>query len=451
MGAFSWSTERELTAFCLGAFRDAACLRTHAVQTPTASANMHGSARCCILALSTALALCLVIGHFLPGIESERETAHAFLPDGVILIEVGEYGGSGRPAIAFEEYRSWETQQQRFFSKLAYYRMAKERVKAGSVDRGPLQVAHATQNLPALLGAALPQDAAADDASAARVILSRSMWRRVFQADSGAIGQDIVVGHHTLRIAGIAPAGAAQLPGHADLWVVETSASLARTSRRVKGHVIALLSPMGKAEMTGGEVGITAFTPAEDAIAYHGIRLAPSTDGPLAIYIFALLLAVLALPAITSVFQTESGFDSHRPSVAARLKRCAFLMTKVGLIAALGYSASLDLAYCGFQEYAAAEFLQFASSFFICLFGFRWALVDQSRRCPVCLRLVTHPAQVGIASCTFLGWNGTEMICTGGHALLHVPSLPTSWFSRQRWMYLDTSWDFLFLDSPEPL
>jgi hypothetical protein len=90
--------------------------------------------------------------------------------------------------------------------------------------------------------------------------------------------------------------------------------------------------------------------------------------------------------------------------------------------------------------------LQFAASFVICLFGLRWAIMDQSRRCPVCLRRVTHPAQVGIASCNFLGWNGTEMICTGGHALLHVPSLPTSWFSRQRWMYLDTSWDFLFAD-----
>jgi hypothetical protein len=32
----------------------------------------------------------------------------------------------------------------------------------------------------------------------------------------------------------------------------------------------------------------------------------------------------------------------------------------------------------------------------------------------------------------------------GGHALLHVPGLPTSWFSTQRWLYLDTSWGFLF-------
>jgi hypothetical protein len=215
--------------------------------------------------------------------------------------------------------------------------------------------------------------------------------------------------------------------------------------------VIAQLSPLGQA--TGGsDLAITAYGPDGEPLAYHGIRLGPQTDGPLAIYLFALLLAVLALPAITSVFKSESSFDSHRPSMRARLKRCAFLITKMAFLASIGYFASLDIAYCNFPDYGqAAELLQFASGFCICLFGLRWALMDQSRRCPVCLRRVTHPAQVGIASCTFLGWNGTEMICTGGHVLLHVPSLPTSWFSRQRWMYLDTSWDFLFADSPGPL
>jgi hypothetical protein len=80
----------------------------------------------------------------------------------------------------------------------------------------------------------------------------------------------------------------------------------------------------------------------------------------------------------------------------------------------------------------------------ICLFGARWALLDLRLRCPVCLKRVAHPAQVGLASRTFLAWNGTELMCTGGHTLLHVPSLPTSWFGAQRWLYLDASWEFLF-------
>jgi hypothetical protein len=109
------------------------------------------------------------------------------------------------------------------------------------------------------------------------------------------------------------------------------------------------------------------------------------------------------------------------------------------------YFASLDLAYPRTIGYSIpSEYLQLLSSFAICLFGLRWALLDQRHRCPVCLKRVTHPAQVGLAGRTFLAWNGTELICTGGHTLLHVPALPTSWFGAQRWLYLDTSWKALF-------
>jgi hypothetical protein len=76
--------------------------------------------------------------------------------------------------------------------------------------------------------------------------------------------------------------------------------------------------------------------------------------------------------------------------------------------------------------------------------AFRWVLRDQRQRCPVCLRLLTNPVRVGQASQNFLGWNGTELICARGHGLLHVPETPTSWFSTQRWLYLDPSWNSLF-------
>ena len=129
------------------------------------------------------------------------------------------------------------------------------------------------------------------------------------------------------------------------------------------------------------------------------------------------------------------------------MARWLFLGAKLALVASIAYFAALDMAYSQAGTYSEmAELTQLAADFLLCLFGFRWALMDQRQRCPVCLRRVTHPARVGLASQTFLGWNGTEMICTGGHTLLHVPSLPTSWFGAQRWLYLDTSWEFLFAD-----
>ena len=139
---------------------------------------------------------------------------------------------------------------------------------------------------------------------------------------------------------------------------------------------------------------------------------------------------------------------SHKHSWSRQLCRWSFLSAKIALLLPIVYFASLDLAYgrSGLAP-AGAMYIQLLCSFSLCLFGFRWVLQDQRQRCPVCLRTVTNPAEVGQASRTFLAWNGTELMCAGGHTLLHVPALPTSWFSTQRWLYLDPSWEFLFAGS----
>jgi hypothetical protein len=58
--------------------------------------------------------------------------------------------------------------------------------------------------------------------------------------------------------------------------------------------------------------------------------------------------------------------------------------------------------------------------------------------------VLTSPALIGMASQTFLEWYGTELICEKGHGLLHVPEIPNSCYSTQRWTYLDPSWRVLF-------
>ncbi|MDR3772745.1 MAG: hypothetical protein P4L26_05310, partial [Terracidiphilus sp.] len=155
-------------------------------------------------------------------------------------------------------------------------------------------------------------------------------------------------------------------------------------------------------------------------------------------------------PAITSVSLGESSLNPGKTSWSQRLHRWSFLGAKIALLLPIIYFVSLDMAY-GWttldREHAA--YIQLVSTFGLCLFGLRWVLKDQRQRCPVCVRRVAHPAHVGQASRTFLDWNGTEMMCMGGHTLLHVPSLPTSWFSSQRWLYLDTSWGFLFAGSSQ--
>lgn len=456
----SWTTEVELTAFCMGSFQDAACLRQQAVvlrgeehEVAVPSASVHGSARLCVLWLSAALAFCALIAHYLPGLESEKEAARIQAQPGAILIRKVLSGHTGRTSISFAEYRNWKLRRQRFFSDLAFYRTDWGHAQVGGVETDSWRVAHASRNLFAVLGVRLP-DSSPDSSPASRpdsrpgaeivpAFLSPSLWRRTFGSDQAVIGQVIRLGMRSVRIAGVAPTDIWQLPDRPDLWILEPDSTLGNGAQPATGHVIGLLSPLGQ-DVTPDAFYISTDNSEEDP-GFWAAKLAPPASGPGTIFLFTLFLAILALPAITSVFQSESSFASHPPTFKMRAKRWMFLAAKLCLIVGLAYFGAVDIAYGGFADYSpAAEFLQFAASFLIALFGLRWAVIDQSRRCPVCLRCVTHPARVGFASCNFLSWNGTEMICMGGHALLHVPSLPTSWFSRQRWMYLDTSWGFLF-------
>lgn len=443
-GTFSWSAERKAIAFCVGSFQDSVCLRRETSRVAAASGN--GSAPQCFVWLSIAVVLCAIVAHILPGVQNEKDVERARLRSDAILIQAGAYTGAIKPSISFAQYESWELRRQRSFTDLAFYRVKRELAESMG-KRKMWSVAFGTGNLFSMLGFGGTSHNSDVRPGEAQAWLSPSLWRRDFASDPSVIGKFVTTGNGDARIAGIAPVGTLLLPDDADIWVLSGDPNVVDSSDSPMGYVVGLLSPIGRSQITDTTIQIWSSEPDGEQVEYHGSAFEPA-GGPLGIFEFALLLALLALPAITTVFRSESDFHSHQPSLNSRLKRRLFLVAKMAFIVAAGYFAALDLAYWGFAQYSCTgEFVEFVASFNFCLFGLQWALLDQSRRCPVCLRRVTHPAQVGSASRTFLAWNGTEMICTGGHALLHVPSLPTSWFSRERWMYLDPSWKFLFADN----
>ncbi|HWE85643.1 MAG TPA: hypothetical protein VG267_11925 [Terracidiphilus sp.] len=438
--AGSWRGQLEITAFCAGCFPDAVAIRRCAAPSRH-TASIHGSAAQCILCLCAVLVLCVVPARLLTGVRVEYQS-HRFRMRSA-LIAVGDAGApASQPSISLAQYRVWNSSRQRYVDGLAFYRITVEAAERGAHRPRALRVAHASASLlpildlPLQLLPALPADSRLP-----ALIVSREAWVRDFGKDPSLPGRLLQIGGETVRVAGVISYGSWQLPGHPDAWLLGEGGSPASDASR--GFVIAHLSPLGRATVSGEHV------PIEDDL--DGTMLDQPIDGPQLVFGFALFLALLALPAVTSMAISESSFSTHRPSFSTCLFRWAFLAAKFVLIASIAYFASCDLAYWNIAGFSPmAEFAQFVFAFVLCLFALRWAVLDQRQRCPVCLRRVTHPAQVGIASRTFLGWNGTEMICTGGHTLLHVPSLPTSWFGAQRWLYLDASWEFLFAGGDLP-
>jgi hypothetical protein len=148
-------------------------------------------------------------------------------------------------------------------------------------------------------------------------------------------------------------------------------------------------------------------------------------------YLFMIVTSVLVLSATTSLALGEYPGKRH-------FRRRIFLAAKIALILLIVFYGSLDLASTVTRVFEAHGFLVGL------VVGFRWALVDQRRRCPVCLRLLTNPTRIGGPSHAFLEWYGTELICAQGHGLLYVPEIPSSCYTTQRWQYLDPSWTSLF-------
>jgi len=442
-GRVSWESERALIRFCLGAYQDALCLRRLERRTRPAHRVRFGAAWQCILLLAILLCVSYELSRVLPGVRAEQTLARVPTRSGLLLIQ--DANNEDSPAtISSAQYHAWKDRKQEFFDDFAFYRVTQEKVRWRQHDDAGWGVARASSNFFSLVGLPVQQANIERGSRMPSVVLSESAWRREFGANPDVAGSEVQFGSRRATIVGVVPDGAWGLPGKVDAWLLEPESQTAMTGA---GYVVAHLSSLGKSKMRSPRVQITSYAPRRSPDDMLGISVCRGVPTPLQIYLFAALLAMLALPAVTSVSLSDYSVSFDEISWQRQVLRWSFLVGKIVLLLPTVYFIAVDVGY-GFTAVgtARAMYMQLAVSLFGCLFGMCWALSDQRRRCPVCLERVAHPARVGQFSRTFLAWSGTELMCTGGHTLLHVPALPTSWFSSQRWMMLDPSWKFLFAD-----
>jgi hypothetical protein len=312
-----------------------------------------------------------------------------------------------------------------------------------------LVVAQATPNLLRLLG--IPS---ASVATAPALFLTHSAWQTRYHRDPRLVGRVSDIDGTSVPIAGILSDDAWHLPGSVDAVLLETPAMLRQLAPTARGFAIARIR---------GSV----FPPPRDGSRFmvetrHGvvchytcIGLAHLLNQPRNNVLLLLFLACIALPATLPLSLSEAPVRRGSLPRATLLRRAAFLLAKIALVPPLVLLCSIALTWGPSFSPNTAFLVQFLTGVPTLLFAFRWIFHDQRRRCPECLRRLSNPARVGQASCNFLAWNGTELLCIRGHGLLHIPELPTSWFSTQRWLALDASWLCLFADptsaSPEPV
>lgn len=462
----SKNAERDIAAFCLGAFPDAFHLRREILwreDRASAPRPQHlATPASCLLLLAVLAVVAYTAGQFLPrallAIHAApyRNARDLILLSNPVAAKETTPSSSTRESqpqakqILASQFRALKQRNRHLFEDFAFYQTVLKPVTLTPHHQRELTLARATPNLFKILG--LPVHLLKSEANTTlpSLILSDAIWRRDFHANPDLAGIVVKVGLRNVQIAGVLPPHLWSLPGQIDAWLLEPDDEAVAISPGTPGFLIGHLKPNQPGLPLASHWTLSTHPYATDSrvTTYACDSLTDRTGGPFPLFVFTFLLAILALPATTSLPLGDYP-AAHQSAAPQRLRRWAFLAAKFALLLPILYWSSVDLAYCSPALTASAsQYLQILIGFGTSLFALRWTLRDQRRRCPVCLARLTHPARVGQPSRNFLAWNGTELICTGGHGMLHVPETPTSWFSTQRWLYLDPSWDVLF---PRPV
>ncbi len=440
----------DVVAFCLGAFKDGFWLRQNDLCSFIRRVFRLGSPARCVFFLTVLAVISLSLAFYLPG------TRKALLPspyrdaDSLVMISRGGYSWAPFPTVQFSEYQPWTKRTDHLFTGVAFYQPIHKRVHIGRHQAVELSIARASDNLFELLqvpiGYGVPKRA--NRKYTAELVLSRETWRKYFGGDHRIIGHVLSLAGQPVLVAGVIGEDSWRLPGQMDAWLLESQQQMATLSPHTEGFVLANVRASDFIIPPDGEFHMTV-TKADGGQDRYGCRtLAKQNQQPFSLFLFALTLACLCLPATTALPLGEYPTNSNQLLWTIRTRRWIFLLIKLALIIPIVYFVSVDLAYfSSSMNPVSSQYIQLGTSLPALLFAFRWALRDQRKRCPVCLRLLSNPARVGHSSRNFLAWNGTELICVQGHGLLHVPDISTSWFSTQRWLYLDSSWNGLFSDA----
>jgi predicted small integral membrane protein len=429
--------------FSKGAFPDALWLCRDHLHTHGIPGCQAGSAGRCILTLVALACVALFFCMILPGARRALLPLHPSQSADLVAISPAGYAGIESPGISLEEYQEWQTDTRKLFSELAWYHPTVKNVVLPHQSRARLSIGLASANFFRLLRVRISEDAPRD--AGPTLLLTRSEWRTRYHSDPGIVGNSATIDGKSVRIE-ILREDDGRLPNTIQAWLLESPAALEQLSPRAPGFTFARIRSTAFPPPRGGVRVMVetrwGVTHVFDCVSISWLAWQPTSN-----FFFALLLACLALPATTALPLGDYPRYHGRMVFRITARRWSFLAVKLLLLVGVVYLATIALAQGPNWAASTSVFLQVGTAFPALLFGFRWILQDQRRRCPECLRRLSNPARVGQASCNFLSWNGTELFCVRGHGLLHIPELPTSWFSTQRWLCLDSSWRCLFQES----
>jgi hypothetical protein len=439
---------------CCGAFFDACWWRFNHQEMSRAREQWPRSAAFLLLGLSAALLLLVAGSGYLPRMQSILMTPP--YPDPQRMITISRTGviDSADWVVPYSWVGVWKKQAHILEGVAAYtaapqlvwLEVEKRRVKISSVQ--------VESSLPdvfgvkPLLGGVPPGDELCENC----VMLSYQTWQREFSGDPEILQKSAKVDGKDAVIVGVLPR---------KFWFPSDDVGVLRLADRggfaanQPVGVVARVRPHIREAWLEWELGLSIENATGENSFGSAIQVWPVQDRVRQPLISYGLAVCLSLALMTAVIGTgRFNLVPQRRGVGAASRWWAFFAAKTTLLIALLLAVVVEVTpepYVfplgrGTLLLESASLWIFSSG---CLLVLWWSLLDQQRRCRVCLQRLALPAHIGSTGRLLLSWAGTELVCGEGHGLLHVSETDVCWLDPAQWTQLDDSWQPLFAEKME--
>ncbi len=459
-GRLNAQTKFELARHCWGAFPDAAWHRFNRERVFRSFRETRRSARFCLGAIAALLVFTFVLSGFAPTIRRGFTPLPYYQPDRIAILSFPNHYSYYPDAALFELVPRW-SRESKTTSEMAAYSLRVSRVVSGEAWRAHgewipsshfgTRSARVSPNFFHMLGvkAALGRVFRPGDHIACPdcLVLSERVWAERFHRDPAIIGKKLIFSGAESTVIGVLPPTFSFLTPETSVWALPPDAGDISDIGDNIGAVLRL-APGKTAAQAEQEVRTRSWaaldhdTPEVAMMVSRGRQAAN-------IYLFFAILALLG--GLVLAGSRLAATRPQRIQLSARgfTRWWVFLLAKMLLVLATCFVLALEV--CGRISIVLTGSIQplvgpSSTWLFLVLSmaALSWCLYDQTRRCRVCLKRLSNEALVGAASYLLLDWWGTELVCSDGHGLLHVPEMQSSWLEVDQWVHLDESWKPLF-------
>ncbi len=280
------------------------------------------------------------------------------------------------------------------------------------------------------------------------VVLSNSVWHSQFHENKQVIGNHLLLNGRQVEIIGVLPAQF-RLPGvDIGLYAPFGPSFQPRLPKfEWPGAVLRVGVPVGKAkrelEKYVNETNDLPPSTILEVLSQRDLQYQWLKSCAALIALAILLLVTLNWRTIVRLCGT-----GPRRTVTGLFRWWLFFAAKSSLLILVVLTITLD-----FVQMAALRFRFDAHDYaggigtWVFLIGLTialcWSVRDQHSRCRGCLRRLRIRVDIGISVGTFGEPGGVELVCDGGHGVLHLPAIESGSLDSEQWNDLDESWSTL--------